>query len=74
MIIGQIIYNEEEAKIVWNEKFLEECKGIPRLDLYQDVITDAENEYHWYLARWHRDEGTQRKKEQALKEAQDEEE
>ena len=74
MIVGKIFYDGEEASIDWDRKFLDEYKGIPRLDLYQDVITDAENEYHWYLARWHRDEWTQRKKDQALKEAQDEEE
>ena len=46
MIIGKIIYNEEEGAILWDEKFLEECKGISRLDVYLDVLTDVEREYN----------------------------
>ena len=71
MIVGQIIYNEEEGAIVWDEKFLEECKGIPRLDIYLDVLTDVQKEYNWYLEDWHRDYSVQRKKIRDLRKEQD---
>ena len=71
MIIGKIIYNEEEGAILWDEKFLEECKGISRLDVYLDVLTDVEKEYNWYLERWHRDYSVQRKKIRDLRKEQD---
>ena len=74
MIIGKIFHNGEEASIDWDRKFLDEFKGIPRLDVFQDVMVSADEEYHWYLASWHKHEWKQRKKDQALKEAQDEEE
>ena len=71
MIIGKIIYNEEEGSIVWDEKFLQECKGIPRLDIYLDVLTDVQKEYNWYLEDWHRDYSVQRKKNRDLRKEQD---
>ena len=65
MIIGKIIYNEEEGRIVWDEKFLTECEDIRRLKILSDVMTNAEDDFHLRLNAW-LDESIHRKKRETL--------
>tara|TARA_A100001515_G_scaffold11782_1_gene9208 strand:- start:9 stop:251 length:243 start_codon:yes stop_codon:yes gene_type:complete len=65
MIIGKIIYNEEEGRIVWDEKFLTECEDIQRLKILSDVMTNAEDDFHVHLDTW-LDESIHRKKRETL--------
>ena len=65
MIIGKIIYNEEEGRIVWDEKFLSECEDIRRLKILSDVMTNAEDDFHLHLNAW-LDESIHRKKRETL--------